>query len=155
MESEIFKKGIAKRRKVLGDEYVDKALASADEAVDSALALLLMEARPVSVPSLLTSTPAVLETPSSVLALNVFPSAVRPWMPVLSCTEEFAISAVAVDVPPSTLLEAAAFVRETWPVTLATPPTSKPLSSAPCRSLTSAVAVESPLVVAAAALLSS
>ena len=31
MESEIFKKGIAKRRKVLGDEYVDKALASADE----------------------------------------------------------------------------------------------------------------------------
>ena len=31
MESEIFKKGIAKRRKVLGDAYVDKALASADE----------------------------------------------------------------------------------------------------------------------------
>ena len=31
MESEIFKKGIAKRRKVLGDEYVDKALASAEE----------------------------------------------------------------------------------------------------------------------------
>ena len=31
MESDIFKKGIAKRRKVLGDEYVDKALASADE----------------------------------------------------------------------------------------------------------------------------
>ena len=31
MKSEIFKKGIAKRRKVLGDEYVDKALASADE----------------------------------------------------------------------------------------------------------------------------
>ena len=31
MESKIFKKGIAKRRKVLGDEYVDKALASADE----------------------------------------------------------------------------------------------------------------------------
>ena len=31
MESEMFKKGIAKRRKVLGDEYVDKALASADE----------------------------------------------------------------------------------------------------------------------------
>ncbi len=30
MESEIFKKGIAKRRKVLGDAYVDKALASAD-----------------------------------------------------------------------------------------------------------------------------
>ena len=31
MESEMFKKGIAKRRKVLGDEYVSKALASADE----------------------------------------------------------------------------------------------------------------------------
>ena len=31
MESEIFKKGIAKRRKVLGDEYVDKAHASDDE----------------------------------------------------------------------------------------------------------------------------
>ena len=31
MESEIFKKGLAKRRKVLGDAYVDKALASADE----------------------------------------------------------------------------------------------------------------------------
>ena len=31
MESEMFKKGIAKRRKVLGDTYVDKALASADE----------------------------------------------------------------------------------------------------------------------------
>ena len=31
MESDVFKKGIAKRRKVLGDEYVDKALASADE----------------------------------------------------------------------------------------------------------------------------
>ena len=31
MESQIFKKGIAKRRKVLGDAYVDKALASADE----------------------------------------------------------------------------------------------------------------------------
>ena len=33
MESEIFKKGIAKRRKVLGDAYVDKALAS-DKIVD-------------------------------------------------------------------------------------------------------------------------
>ena len=31
MSSEMFEKGIAKRRKVLGDEYVDKALASADE----------------------------------------------------------------------------------------------------------------------------
>ena len=31
MTSEMFEKGIAKRRKVLGDEYVDKALASADE----------------------------------------------------------------------------------------------------------------------------
>ena len=31
MTSELFKKGIAKRRKVLGDEYVDKALATADE----------------------------------------------------------------------------------------------------------------------------
>ena len=31
MSSEMFKKGILKRRKVLGDEYVDKALASADE----------------------------------------------------------------------------------------------------------------------------
>ena len=31
MESEMFKKGITKRRKVLGDTYVDKALASADE----------------------------------------------------------------------------------------------------------------------------
>ena len=31
MLSEMFEKGIAKRRKVLGDEYVDKALASADE----------------------------------------------------------------------------------------------------------------------------
>ena len=29
MESEMFKKGIAKRRKVLGDAYVDRALASA------------------------------------------------------------------------------------------------------------------------------
>ena len=31
MSSEMFEKGIQKRRKVLGDEYVDKALASADE----------------------------------------------------------------------------------------------------------------------------
>ncbi len=31
MSSEMFEKGIAKRRKVLGNEYVDKALASADE----------------------------------------------------------------------------------------------------------------------------
>ena len=31
MSSEMFEKGISKRRKVLGDEYVDKALASADE----------------------------------------------------------------------------------------------------------------------------
>ena len=31
MSSEMFEKGILKRRKVLGDEYVDKALASADE----------------------------------------------------------------------------------------------------------------------------
>ena len=31
MSSEMFERGIAKRRKVLGDEYVDKALASADE----------------------------------------------------------------------------------------------------------------------------
>ena len=31
MSSEMYKKGIIKRRKVLGDEYVDKALASADE----------------------------------------------------------------------------------------------------------------------------
>ena len=31
MSSEMFQKGIAKRRKVLGNEYVDKALASADE----------------------------------------------------------------------------------------------------------------------------
>ena len=31
MTSEMFEKGIAKRRKVLGDEYVDKALATADE----------------------------------------------------------------------------------------------------------------------------
>ncbi len=31
MSSKLFEKGIAKRRKVLGDEYVDKALASADE----------------------------------------------------------------------------------------------------------------------------
>ena len=31
MTSKMFEKGIAKRRKVLGDEYVDKALASADE----------------------------------------------------------------------------------------------------------------------------
>ena len=31
MSSKMFEKGIAKRRKVLGDEYVDKALASADE----------------------------------------------------------------------------------------------------------------------------
>ena len=31
MSSVMFEKGIAKRRKVLGDEYVDKALASADE----------------------------------------------------------------------------------------------------------------------------
>ena len=31
MSGEMFEKGIAKRRKVLGDEYVDKALASADE----------------------------------------------------------------------------------------------------------------------------
>ena len=31
MSSKMFEKGIGKRRKVLGDEYVDKALASADE----------------------------------------------------------------------------------------------------------------------------
>ena len=31
MSSKMFEKGIVKRRKVLGDEYVDKALASADE----------------------------------------------------------------------------------------------------------------------------
>ena len=31
MSSEMFEKGISKRRKVLGDEYVDKALATADE----------------------------------------------------------------------------------------------------------------------------
>ena len=31
MSSEMFEKGISKRRKVLGNEYVDKALASADE----------------------------------------------------------------------------------------------------------------------------
>ena len=31
MSSKMFEKGISKRRKVLGDEYVDKALASADE----------------------------------------------------------------------------------------------------------------------------
>ena len=31
MSSEMFQKGIAKRRKVLGNEYVDKALDSADE----------------------------------------------------------------------------------------------------------------------------
>ena len=31
MSGEMFEKGIAKRRKVLGNEYVDKALASADE----------------------------------------------------------------------------------------------------------------------------
>ena len=31
MSSEMFEKGIAKRRKVLGNEYVDKALATADE----------------------------------------------------------------------------------------------------------------------------
>ena len=31
MSSEMFEKGILKRRKVLGDEYVDKALASADK----------------------------------------------------------------------------------------------------------------------------
>ena len=31
MSSKLFEKGIAKRRKVLGNEYVDKALASADE----------------------------------------------------------------------------------------------------------------------------
>ena len=31
MESDIFKEGIAKRSKVLGDEYVDKALAAADD----------------------------------------------------------------------------------------------------------------------------
>ena len=31
MNSEMFNKGLSKRRKVLGDEYVDKALATADE----------------------------------------------------------------------------------------------------------------------------
>ena len=31
MSSEMYKKGIIKRRKVLGDKYVDKALATADE----------------------------------------------------------------------------------------------------------------------------
>ena len=31
MSSEMFKKGISKRRKVLGNEYVEKALATADE----------------------------------------------------------------------------------------------------------------------------
>ena len=31
MSSEMFERGIAKRRKVLGDEYVDKALKTADE----------------------------------------------------------------------------------------------------------------------------
>ena len=31
MSSKMFEKGISKRRKVLGNEYVDKALASADE----------------------------------------------------------------------------------------------------------------------------
>ena len=30
MNSEMFNKGLSKRRKVLGDEYVDKALATAD-----------------------------------------------------------------------------------------------------------------------------
>ena len=31
MNSEMFNKGLSKRRKVLGDEYVDKALSTADD----------------------------------------------------------------------------------------------------------------------------
>ena len=61
--------------------------------MDAALALLLMEERPVSVASLLTPTlPSDVERPSAPARL-----------------------AKALDIPPSTLLEEAALPSDVWP----------------------------------------